>query len=323
MKKSNIILFVLFFVIVGELVVRFDKAVDPLNNAPHIIAVETEETELKKAVDSGEFEPKDEQYRILVVGDSYIHGGGIDPEKKTSKMLYENLTSQPGFNKEVLILDVSRPSNNSLDNFNTFEHYNSSFKPNAVVWGYNINDILGDLVIKEKTEEDKKGKTPPAIKKTEVSGFKYFTKLIFDSSELFDYLFSVFQKELKLQGIVLPFGYFHHFTKVAYEPNSKNWKDTQAIFYKSAELCKENEAKLIIYKMPEFNLLKVNSLFVNMDNSLNQFFEGKPQFDYYDGYKDFDGVNEEDYMLSKYDGHPNVAAHQKIADRITSIILED
>ncbi len=321
MKKLNLLIFITIFFLTGEILIRIDKNYDLLNNAPQIIAIEMEQSQEKQDIDNGKFQINPQQFRVIVIGDSYIYGGGIDPQKKFSKILQANYINDKQTDKELVVLDISQPNNNTLDNYNYFKHYNNFFKPHAVIWTYNYEDILGDLEFKKNssvvsnTISSQTLKYPKqTIKK--ISTLKSFTKKLYKLSELLSYISVQIQKELKINGIVLPVGDFYYLTHKAYNKESFNWKLSKEIFVDVLVSCQENNTYFIVYKLPEFNLLKKNSLFSKIDCSLINFFSNNPYINYLDGYNDFMGVNNEMYMLSKYDGHPNEKAHKKIADII-------
>ena len=112
MKALNFFFYTCLFLLVGELIIRIDLEYDILNNSPYKIEVKIEESELRNKIEKGNFIPNPNQTRILIIGDSYINGGGIPIEKRFSKRL-SNLLKE-----ETLILDISRPSNSTLDNYN-------------------------------------------------------------------------------------------------------------------------------------------------------------------------------------------------------------
>ena len=123
MKALKTLAYCCLFLIIGESLIRLDIAFNLLNNQPRKINIELEQTHLLKNVDQKLFKPDSLQFRVLVLGDSYIHGGGIESSKKFSKILSKLLNENSNSRQEFLVLDVSRPSNNSLDNYNSFIHY--------------------------------------------------------------------------------------------------------------------------------------------------------------------------------------------------------
>jgi len=291
MKKRYFSVFVLIFLLIGEVLVRIDQSFDVLNEKPKV-AIAFQESVLKKQLDTNVFTLREDQIRIMVLGDSFFFGAGIDPKFKVSNVLKEKLESF--FNQEVLVLDLSRPSNNTLDNYNFFRHYSEIFKPNYVILGYNFNDILGDLTL-EKSQLKLENKT------------RFLSKKI--------------QKELKLRGYVLPFGEFYSLTHSFYAENGKRWQESAKIFDSMIAQCQKNNINFLIYNLPEFNLLKNKDLFVNVNSTLNGYFKDKEDIIFINDISDF--KDEDNYMISKYDGHPNKKAHEVISKRIVKELMRD
>lgn len=317
MKTLKILLNICLFLIIGEGLIRVDKRFDLLNNSPKKISVKLEETDLLKSVEERLFTTDPNQFRILVLGDSYIHGGGIATSEKFSKKLSFLLNNTNNSNLKFLVLDVSRPSNNTLDNYNSFKYYEEIFKPHVVFWAYNFNDILGSLeTVNGTTTESNKQKSSPNRISQKSTGLKKFTKQVYSYSELLRYISANTQKEFKTNGIVLPFGDFHYLTNEAYLETSNNWKTTQRILSETSRICQLNQSEFILYKMPVFNLLNQNELFTLINESILKYFDSNPSFIYIDGNNDFKGLNGNDFQLSKYDGHPNANAHLLIANSV-------
>jgi len=324
MKKRNILLFFVLFIITGEILVRFDKTYDLLDNAPKIIETKIEKSKLITSVASGDFVANESQLRIMVVGDSYIYGGGIDPQKKFSKRLLQKFNSNNTPSDNTLVLDVSRPSNNTQENFDFLMDYEAVFKPNIVIWAYNFNDILrveprtqNEVVTKRVESKPKEIQQPKREKNT---SFRKVIRGAYEFSELLQFSSTKIQKEMKVNGFVLPFGEFHYLTKKGYLDSDPSWTESQKILADAVKKCEDDNIELILYKVPEFNLLENNSLFSEVDKSLEAFINKHPSIHYIDGFEDFENVNVEDFILSTYDGHPNENAHQKIADKIYSKI---
>lgn len=317
MKAFKTLMYFCLFLIIGESLIRLDKTFDLLNNQPKKISIELEQTYLLKNVDQKLFEPDSLQFRILVLGDSYIHGGGIESSKKFSKKLSQLLNENNISEQEFLVLDVSRPSNNTLDNYNSFIHYNQIFKPHLVFWAYNFNDILGGLEAKHIVSNES-GVTKPSPKRTAktVSELKKWTKKIYSTSELLRYLSANIQKEFKVNGVVLPIGDFYYSTKKAYLKSSNDWKKTQLLLSEASQICHSNQTDFLLYNMPEFNLLEKRALFTNINESLKKFSDSNFNIKFIDGYEDFKDLNGNDFKLSKYDGHPNANAHFHIAKTV-------
>jgi hypothetical protein len=313
MKALNFFFYTCLFFLVGELIIRIDLEYDILNNSPYKIEVKIEESELRNKIEKGNFIPNPNQIRILVIGDSYINGGGIPIEKRFSKRL-SNLLKE-----ETLILDISRPSNSTLDNYNSFMFYQEKFQPQFVFWAYNFNDILYSIPpinSSKKTEI-----IPPKRVSKKKIGLKKYVSQLYSFSELTRYVSSKIQKQLKFQGIVVPIGEFYQLTQKTYLETNKNWIDTKKKLNTVSQICKTNQSKFILYKMPEFNLLNHSNLFHSLDEKFVNYINSNKNITYYNGINDFENENGDKFMLSKYDGHPNELAHFRIAKKIAEYIM--
>lgn len=324
MKKRKVIFYIIIFIIIGELLIRIDKKFLILKNSTIQIEAIIEESSVKKEIDNSSFKIDSSQYRILVIGDSYINGGGIDSKEKFSKKLSQSIEDTNLINKNLLVLDVSRPSNNTMDNFATFLHYQPKFRPHVIIWAYNFNDIIGGISAQLKEKDPKKlNSNPPKRLPKERKGPKALMKSIYSYSELLRHLSTELQKELKVNGIVLPFGDFYYLIEKAYSKEDKNWFETKQILNNVVEICRESNTKFILYNMPEFNLLQEENLFSKIDDAFDNYSKSNKYITYINGRDDFEGVVDDTYLISKYDGHPNKLAHAIIANRIAEIILSE
>ncbi len=321
MKALKFILYTCLFFLIGELLVRIDIRYDLLNNAPEKIAVEIEESDLLESVKSGRFVADSGQFRILVIGDSYIHGGGINPTDKFSKKLDGLLNNDSQSEHDYVILDVSVPRNNTLDNYNSFHYYYERFQPHLVFWAYTYNDILGRVKLPEQHQGSSEPiNEPPKQALRERKGLDKIVKRVYSNSKLTLYLSENIQKELKTMGIVPPVGDFYNLTQKAYLATSKNWQESQRIFSRVLATCEAGQSQLFIYQMPEFNLLHKPELFSVADEAVYLYMERANGIHYVKGDTEFKGLDGNEYKISKYDGHPNAKAHALIADRVADYI---
>ncbi len=319
MKRA--IITIAIILMAGEVMVRVDKGWIRTRQQ-EVVAIEIEESDLLKRVNAGEYEPDDSVLRVLVLGDSYIYGAGVEPAMKTSKVLGARLeddwVGRRGTIRSVEVLDVSRPSNNSLDNLLAMEMYGERFRPHFVVLGYNWNDILGGLrrqnVPKPRTEG-----IPEQVEK-EVSTLKSLILTIYGVTELGAYLSTQIQHSMKQHGFILPIGDFHLLTQVVYEESSPQWRASHEVLSDLGRVARANGAMLVVYDFPEFNLLEQPQLFDQPRRVLSRFFTDDLADVYIDGWKHFEPVAESQWYISKYDGHLNGLAHARVAERIAEEI---
>lgn len=304
------------------MLVRVDKTFDLFDkNAEAVIKIEMAESSLRETVENREFKADSNQLRILVLGDSYIHGSMIDPQQKFSKQLKTRLDKNKPIGKEIVVLDVSKPNNNTSDNFDFLKYYSDLFQPDIVFWAYHFNDVEDLRPVQQMINEaeiTEKGKSTERKR----TGLKSLVKKIYKMSKLTGYMSASLQRELKLKGIVLPLGDFYKLTKQSYHKENKDWQLNEDILEEAIKISIENNSKIIMYKLPVFNLLENNTLFSQVDTTLATFFEQHDGVHYLYGYDDFKDGTSEEYRLSKYDGHPNQKAHEVMATRAEEEILK-
>ena len=130
----------------GEIMIRFDESLTPfVENRVVKIATDIELTPEYNMVKNDKFIFNENDLRIMVIGDSYIHGGGIDFEDNFSQQLKKMFETLESKRNKTWILDVSKSSSNNLDNNQTYFYFKDKFRPNILILGYNLNDIEGEL----------------------------------------------------------------------------------------------------------------------------------------------------------------------------------
>ena len=274
MKIKHIILGLIGFVLIGELILRLDQSVGPFMQDDHVFLSKklTETPELKMA-NSNTVPLNDSTFRVMVLGDSYINGWGTDENSKFSNVLRANLTKSASKKyKQFLVLDISKPGNNSLDNYNEYHEYYKSFKPQVVILPYNINDVEDNL------DELKVIDTTQRVEPTHHINKPNFGKKLYDiiyQIHIVQYILHNFHIYLKGLGIVIPKSELDIQLK-SYTQNKENWIKSKHILSKmQQEILAKNE-QLVVILMPEYNLINNLSAFNPTYNIIGQYFTGKP-----------------------------------------------
>ncbi len=226
MKYLKWIVPILIFLIVGELLIRFEKNVLMYESDNVVkIPIKIGNSEEFNLLRENKIPLTDDILRIMVLGDSYINGGGIDFNKNFSHNLKSFLkkTNLKQY-KKIYVLDLSRPSNNTLDNYKTYFQYIDHFKPQFVILGYNVRAVNGNL---------NKSDTLPYSKQTnKISGSFSKTKKIYDilyKSELIQLTLHNLHKYLKSYGYIIPNSIFDQELK-SYTLNKTNWIKSKELF---------------------------------------------------------------------------------------------
>jgi hypothetical protein len=318
---KQLIIYSLIFVAVGELFLRFDEHFGILQAQRVVkIATDIELTPEFQQIQNGSFRVEETDLRVLVIGDSYIHGGGIDFNDNFSQQLKNMLASEQLAQDDVWVLDASQPSSNTLDNNLTYFQFADKFKPQFVVLGHNINDVEGNLN-KALVSEDTSAKAPD---ERQISGGEALSTIrkiyrIVYQSKFLQFTLHNIHKNLKINGIVIPNSRFDYILK-SYSTDKENWKQSKKLLEEIIADANARGIQLIVFQFPETNLLEHAELFSEAYESIERFFLKHPDVAYQNGHELFKGKKSSEFVLSKYDGHPNEKAHHEIAKYVYSLI---
>lgn len=331
MKALKIIIVLTMFLAIGEGLMRFDQAYKPFTDEKAVVAIEAKivESEIYRGILQGTYKPKEDVFKIMVLGDSFVHGGGINYQEALASNLKNILTTGVDTCGEIEVLDLSRPGHNTADNFNIYRAFKDFFKPNIVVLGYVLRDVLGPMIIFDtgstnfKLNDGRVGNlnTPEKINKD--IGIYRIINPIRRNSRLFKFVNTNVQRLLKINGIVIPyFGSLHHIVNSAYTEDSKNWLASKDILTSLRNETNSDSGHLVVYYIPEMNVLEHASLYSKPDKEIDRFFRSLKGISYINGYTDDfrDNPENDQYYISKFDAHPNELAHRMIAQSIADTI---
>jgi len=274
MRFRHYITGIIIFLLLGEVILRIDQKITPFAQDDHIfLAVKLTETPELKMAAANSVPLDDSTFRVMVLGDSYINGWGTDENRKFSNLLRKNLTnSASGRYKRFLVLDISKPGNNTLDNYNEYRQYYASFKPQTIILPYNINDVEDNLDEVRNTADNNNKQEHKHINKPN------FGKKLYDiiyQVHLVQYLLHNFHSYLKGQGIVIPNSELDNQLK-SYTQNIENWVKSKRILNKMIREIGEKKEKLVVILMPEYNVINNLSAFNPTYTIISQFFTGHP-----------------------------------------------
>lgn len=253
--------------------------------------------------------------RILIIGDSYIAGAGINPADRFSQQLKNILKAENKKYDSLYVLDVSKPNSNTLDNNQSYFHFVNSFQPHVVILGYNINDVNGNL---DKANEKVNVNILALINSDKNISFAKKLFNIYKTSMLLDFILHRLHTEMKTRGVIFPNSEFDLILK-AYSLNRPQWKKSKLLLQEMTDDAAKRNSHFIVLKFPEINLLEYPSLFTKADAVIRDFFVAIRGVTYIDA-GEILKANSRQYMLSKYDGHPNERAHKEMAAAIAQYI---
>jgi len=261
-------------------------------------------------------------FRVMVLGDSYISGAGLEAKDNFYHQFKNLLEKNNTRFKNIFVFDASIPKNNNLDNNELYFEYINKVKPDIIVLGYNYNDVMENLEKKTATgTENIAAANRRSSYKKETNLFKKIIKTALQS-EFIRYLHANLYTQFKAHGIIFPNSDFDVMMK-SYSQNQERWQLSRQLLQEWLSDAQKRNIKTIVLQCPQTDLMGYPSLFVNADTAIKNFFTAIPSVTYRNISEYFKGDDPATYILSKYDGHSNAKAHKRIAQEVYALIQAD
>ena len=315
-RIRRIIIAGLVFLAVGAAVVRFDQATWFFREYRMVeLKNEAHATPLMQAVTGGTFRPEPDQWRVMVISDSYLHGNHMmDDERFAVRLELDLQAARP--DRRVTVLDGTVPGANTCINARTFRDLKDGFRPHAVVWGYHADDPYGGC--------DEAGATtqPAPPPRSLVSTVRWLQAATYKLSALLGYVVPTMATELEIRGLVLPGTHTHHQYNRSHDDDFPGWQRSRADLEAVTATCRAEGIRLVVLNCPDLAMLGHYGPLEDMDARIGAFFGGL-DVEFLRGADLFTGGAAGDWAVSRYDGHPNGAAHGVLAAGVADVLLED
>lgn len=323
MKVKSILIFIICFVISGEILIRITdhfKILESNRFEKMEIAIDSSSSKEFILLQNNQIDLSDSSLRVLVLGDSYMVGGfsgTFPPDKKISNQLRKLLQKDTKY-KNTYVLDVSQANANNLDNTNAYFRFLTKYNPQVIVLGYNYNDINGNLEEKvDIPDSDVDGINSGSVSKMKI---RQLTEFLYKSAIL-NYTMPKFNKWMLSLGIIIPKSRLDNNIKY-YQTNHYSWQKSQEHLTKMITDINQHHSKLIVYHFAVTNLIEYPELFEKTNHVIESYFKSFSNVEYISGTEQFRGKKASDYYIYKFDGHPNPAAHTLVANQIYESIRE-
>ena len=242
---------------------------------------------------------------ILLLGDSFTKGLGIGENDRIANQLRS---------KGLSVIDSSKSGDNWTDYYRTLITFEQFDSVDFLVIGVNWNDVgfpVGQILNSSGKKDTIK---PRELKHVNTEkGIKSIIPNIY-ASKLISTLSGNIQNKLKRMGYPLPIGNFHYFRTDAYKEHRQ---DLDLVYSKFLELSSVYDVNIILYLMPDFNLLNRPEYFETFTDGFNYNNSSVYVINGIDKFKD---AKDGEYCISIQDGHPNADASKKIASEIILLI---
>jgi lysophospholipase L1-like esterase len=256
-------------------------------------------------------------FRILVVGDSMTFGQGIGEDKLYTTLVEKGLRAKfPGMTIEVLNVGVMGYS--AVDEMKLLESIGPLLHPDLVLVGFTGNDVREGDQVPERERNRWAFPIPEGVKTVLISNSKLVSWLT-----------------IKYDQLVMNAGLRPNvFTSLeaAYDPSSDEWKVFVAAYRRMLEWTQAQRIPPPLvglflttpYPDPRMNdfidmtpAIRVQDRFTRqVEGALNGM--GIPTVDYVPL---FQRHNQQNMMVSKWEGHPNAQAHQLYAEGFLDAIM--
>ena len=262
-------------------------------------------------------------HNILLLGDSYTQGLGINLEQRIGFLLNKM--------DSINLLDYSQAGDGWLIYLNKIDKNLSRLQKgdfiiilvnwNDIDYTQNqFNDFFNYLEVKgERTANNSNSLIHSNGKidfKNQEPTLRKIIEGVYTYSELISSISINIQNYFKRKGVLLPVGEFYYLTKNGY--SEKEHELIKMINYLN-QVSLEIEVEIILYLLPEFNLLNRTEYY----NQFTSFFENSfnhQSIKVINGVRQFGGSKDDYYSLSIRDGHPNALGHLRVSDTLKTII---
>jgi hypothetical protein len=321
MKFLKVLYFLLIFLVVGEIIVRLDDRLRPFSqDAQTEFKVDFNESYEWQLVRGNKVPLDDSTYRVLLLGDSYMHGIGFARDSSVAEVLKQKLKASHLPYKRFLVLDATKGANNTLDNYQEYLVLDKVFKPNLVLLGYNENDPGGNM-----DEDGAKHLSLANVKadhpNVETFGSKLST-LLANSHLLF---FGIHQLniQMKLSGHILSGSDLDKEINF-YTQNQPNWVKSEKILDKLMDSTQDRKEHLLVLMLPIYNLLSNHQLFKPVDSAIYHCFTdtSRSNVAVWNTRSFYDGMPVNALTVNKYEEHPSTMVHRMMADSIFNFVAE-
>jgi hypothetical protein len=317
---------VLVFLSIGECLIRIEQTgIFFAATGTERVRADVLPDEELQALDRAAAAASPDDVRIMVLGDSKLRGLGVDARDIASVQLQTILERDVATPRgRIHVLNLSRAGNNTLQNKLTFLKYYRRFNPQIVIFGYNIDDVYGN-----NRDDSPAGPTSaPSTPQPRANGVPHARRTVGDvarnvvsgvrrvlfHSQVLQFSLSKFNMELKLAGIVVPGTEFYHLVHASHRSDYEGWVESQHHLQQIIDVCHRERIALVVYVVPQLEMLPHFSVFDDVDGTVEQFFRAR-------GIRTINGVtpfmhsDPAAYAISRYDGHPNAKAHALIAQQ--------
>jgi len=256
-------------------------------------------------------------YRILVLGDSFTWGVGLEIEQTVSKNLERRLNERSS--RRIEVLNASVPGTNTVQQLTLLKSKGLTYQPDLILLTYNLNDInfIGSLAPKVYDQA-----AVPVVelhpgeditKFSENRGLRGFILKIETHSALVRFLVPRVGTLLRQLGLVNSVE-FSWVAKIfqGFVDDNPGWVESKRALHEMSEVAKKRDIDLVVAIYPllvELEDYKGTRAHMTIRNYCKSI-----QLHCIDLLGLFENTKARSYWINYADSHPNAKAHQLVAE---------
>lgn len=276
-------------------------------------------------------EKPEDTYRILVLGDSFTWGIGLDVDETIPKLLEQDL-SEDG---SVEVINAAVPGHNTVQQLMDLRQKGIRYEPDLVLLVYNLNDIeyLPELDSRQTQDIGAAVDMDTATPIVEIdpgesisdysgkSGLRGLIRVMEKRSAFVEFLMPRVGALLVRADLItsIEFSWVAK-TFQAFNDRNPGWQESKRALGEMAELSRENDAELMVALYP---------LLVELDNyrgtdahrTVTSFCRAR-DIEVIDLLPVFENTSAQSHWINIMDGHPDAEAHRLVADRLLPVVRE-
>lgn len=266
-------------------------------------------------------------YRVLVLGDSFTWGWGLDVDETIPKLIEKDLTVQSAAS-HVEVINASDPGANTVEQLMLLKDKGLKYEPDMILVIYNLNDIEYKPEL-AAIEYDAANVVPvveldPGEDITKFSknkGVRGFIMQIEERSAFVRFLVPRVGSVLRERGLIdsVEFSWvatiFHGYTDI-----NPGWIESKNALREISEIARNGDIEFVVAVYPLLNELD-NYGGVEAHMTIRGFCIDA-QIKCVDLLEVFEDTPERSYFINYADSHPNAKAHQLVTEFLLPIIYD-
>lgn len=267
--------------------------------------------------------------RVLVLGDSFTWGVGLDLEQTIPKRLQALLAEQ---GESVEVINAAHPGDNTIEELLTLEEIGPKYEPDLVLVVYNLNDIEYRPELAPKIDGEEPAPAEAATPVVEIdpgeditqysknSGLRGLVLAAERRSILVRFLVPRVGMPLRRMGLLesVEFSWVQKIFQ-GFTDENPGWRESQRGLLEISEYCRARDCEMVVAIYPllveldDYKGRAAHAAVAEVSRSV-----GATTVDLLEI---FEGTSASSHWINVLDSHPDAAAHEAVAEALLPDVL--